>query len=126
MIDIKKHIDYWKETASSDIDTATLLIEKGKVKEGLFFSHLFLEKILKAHFVRKNNNIAPKTHDLVYLINKSEIELNTDFLQLVLTIQKFQLEGRYPDYNISIPPIEDATKLLNKSKELYLWLLNQL
>ena len=73
MIDYNKHIDYWKTTASSDIDTAQILIEKGKIKEGLFFCHLFIEKILKAHYVKVNSSIAPKTHDLIYLINKSNI-----------------------------------------------------
>ncbi len=76
MIDTQKHIDYWRITAESDIETAGILLDKDKIKEGLFFCHLTLEKIFKAHFVNKTGNIAPKTHDLFYLLNK--IRFNFD------------------------------------------------
>jgi HEPN domain-containing protein len=65
----------------------------------LFFTHLALEKILKAHWVKDNvEDVPPKTHNLTYLLNKSTLDLeeeDSDFLQ---SLNIFQLEGRYPDY----------------------------
>ena len=64
-----------------------------------FFVHLALEKILKAHWVKNNeNNFPPKTHNLIYLYENAGVilsEEDTDFLQMMNT---YQIEGRYPDY----------------------------
>ncbi|MDR3610586.1 MAG: HEPN domain-containing protein, partial [Ignavibacteriaceae bacterium] len=55
-------IEYWKTTAISDLETSEILIEKGKTVHGLFWCHLTIEKMLKAHYVKANNEFAPKTH----------------------------------------------------------------
>lgn len=69
-MNFEKQINYWIINAESDIDTAELLLNSNKILHGLFFCHLVLEKILKAYFVKINNNFAPKTHNLFYLIEK--------------------------------------------------------
>ncbi|MFH1052631.1 MAG: HEPN domain-containing protein [bacterium] len=103
MIDIQKHIDYWVKTAESDIEIADILISKNKIKHGLFFCHLILEKILKAHFIKNTGAVAPKIHDLIYLVNKSNLSLSNESVNFLIEIQRYQLEGRYPDYEVSIP-----------------------
>ncbi len=59
-MDIKKQIEYWKNGAINDIDTAELLINNGKYLHGLFFCHLVIEKIIKAHVVKKHRRSASK------------------------------------------------------------------
>jgi HEPN domain-containing protein len=76
---IEKQLLYWKTTALSDFETAEILIEKGKFLHGLFFCHLTIEKLLKAHFVKYNNALAPKTHDLIYLLDIRQICLLTRY-----------------------------------------------
>lgn len=44
MINIEKQIEYWKKSAVSDIDTAGILLRSNKLLNGLFFSHLTIEK----------------------------------------------------------------------------------
>lgn len=39
---------------------------------------------------------------------------------------KYQLQGRYPDYNPAIPEKSKATDYLNKTEKLLLWLKEKL
>ena len=39
---------------------------------------------------------------------------------------KYQLEGRYPEYKLSIPPKEKANDYLKQTKELLEWLVEKL
>ncbi len=47
MVNIAKHIPYWRDGAMKDLLVARDLIDSGKIRHGLFFAHLALEKILK-------------------------------------------------------------------------------
>ena len=49
MVDISKQIEYWNRSAQEDWQVAQQLVESGKIRHGLFFAHLALEKVLKAH-----------------------------------------------------------------------------
>ena len=77
--DLQKQIDYWKNGALSDIETAEILIEKEKLLHGLFFCHLTIEKALKAHYVKTNLQLAPKTHDFTYLLNKTNLQIEQKY-----------------------------------------------
>ncbi len=49
MIDIEKQIAYWRDGSIEDWQVAQELISNGRIRHGLFFAHLSLEKLLKAH-----------------------------------------------------------------------------
>lgn len=125
-MNIKKQIEYWSNSSELDFETAELLIEKKKFLHGLFFCHLSVEKILKGVFVKTKNEFAPKTHDLIYLVNRSELDLNKKYLEFLPVLMKYQLEGRYPDYKISSPDETKAKEYLQKTKELLQWLKKKL
>ncbi|MEK7720389.1 MAG: HEPN domain-containing protein [Bacteroidota bacterium] len=98
MINIGNQIEYWRNTAENDIDTASILVASGKYIEGIFFCHLCIEKIVKALIVKQTENIPPKSHDLFYLADIAKIEITetqSDFMQILM---KYQLEGCYPGY----------------------------
>ncbi len=108
----------WNKAAESDIETATILVSCRKFIEGMFFCHLSIEKIIKALIVKKTENIPPRSHDLFYLIEiaKAEItEKQSDFMQILM---KYQLEGRYPDYNPNVPSAEKINDYLYLTKTL--------
>lgn len=54
------------------------------------------------------------------------MELNDTYLEFLGILMKYQLEGRYPDYNPIIPSEEKANEYLNKTKEIQKWLEQQL
>lgn len=39
-----KQIEYWLNGAKEDLETAEILISKGKILHGLFFCHLTIEQ----------------------------------------------------------------------------------
>ena len=125
MINVDKQIEYWQNTSAEDIETAEILIDKKKYKEGLFFYHLSIEKILKALYVKNNKELAPKTHNLNYLINKSSLNMNNDLIDIINNLHFFQLEGRYPENGIKQPAFNYVIKLVENVKELRKWLILQ-
>jgi len=48
MVDIDKQIAYWRDSANEDWAVARQLVDNSRIRHGLFFAHLTLEKTLKA------------------------------------------------------------------------------
>jgi len=126
MINIDKHIDYWMSGADDDLITADLLISQKRLLHGLFFCHLVIEKAIKAHFVKNNNDTAPKTHNLLYLAENSGLNMSEEIQIFFGILMKYQLEGRYPDYNPVIPELSKVLEYLNKTKQIIQWLKEKL
>ncbi len=122
MIDIQKQIVYWIESADDDILTADLLIREKRVLHGLFFCHLVIEKAIKALYVKVVNEVAPRSHNLNYLSEKAEIEFDDDTQIFLGILMKYQLQGRYPDYNPMLPDQLNVEEYFNKTKDLLQWL----
>lgn len=125
-MNIQKQIAYWINGANEDLSTAQLLIGEKKILHGLFFCHLVIEKAIKAHVVKNTSDVAPRSHNLIYLIELTNLEL-TDETQIFLGIlMKYQLQGRYPDYNPVLPEQEQALIYLKQTNDLLQWLNEKL
>jgi len=122
MVNIQKQIDYWINGADEDIVTADLLIREKRTLHGLFFCHLVIEKAIKAQVVQKIVDVAPRTHNLIYLSEKAELEFDDSTLIFLGILMKYQLQGRYPDYNPVLPDQLKVNEYLNKTKEILQWL----
>jgi len=122
MVDIEKQLEYWKAGSYDDLETAKILIEKDRFLHGLFFCHLVIEKIIKAHVVKQSNDLAPRSHNLIYLSEKSNLLLNEDDEIFLGILMKYQLQGRYPDYNPIVPDKAIIIDYLNKTEKLLKWL----
>jgi HEPN domain-containing protein len=126
MIDVSKQIAYWRRSADEDWQAAQLLMEKNHVRHGLFFANLALEKILKAHVCKHTNNLAPKIHPLLRLLEISELALTEDQRLFLAKFDRYQMEGRYPENLPDLPPFEAVKNDFSKARELLEWLKNQL
>jgi len=126
VVDLNKQINYWSKGADDDIETAKILINRNKTLQGLFFCHLSIEKILKAIFVKINNDFAPKTHNLMYLLEKSNINFEENDEEFLGILMKYQLQGRYPDYNPYLPDKKIMEEYLLKTENLLKWLKEKL
>jgi HEPN domain-containing protein len=122
MIDFQKQIDYWINGAQDDLLTADILIQKKRNLHGLFFCHLVIEKALKAHYVKTMGDVAPRTHNLIYLVENAGIILQDDQLIFLGILMKYQLQGRYPDYNPVIPDQGVLNMYFVQTGELFQWL----
>ena len=127
---IKEHISYWLDSAEHDLETSNTLFEAGKYDWSLFIGHLVLEKLLKAIFVKNNNNKMPsKLHNLVRLSELSFIELDENKKVLFDKINDFNIEVQYPEYKNELYKTctkEFAEENINYIKELYKWLKSQI
>ncbi len=126
MIDVEKQIDYWTSSAKDDLVTAKILIEKERYLHGLFFCHLVIEKALKAHAVKSTLRVAPKSHNLIYLLEYSGVEIKNDDELFLGVLMKYQLKGRYPDYNPVVPKKLVVSNYLEKTESLFKWLQEKL
>jgi len=126
MIDIQKQITYWHNGAIEDWDVATDLINRGKTRHGLFFAHLALEKLLKAHVCRQTQDLAPRLHNLSRLAELAKLPLNQTQLDTLADMNAFNLEGRYPDLITPAPTAAETQIYLKQANEVFAWLQKQL
>jgi HEPN domain-containing protein len=122
VINVQKQIEYWINGADEDIATAELLIREKRTLHGLFFCHLVIEKAIKAHIVKKSEDVAPRSHNLIYLSELAELEFDEAAQTFLGILMKYQLQGRYPDYDPVLPDQQRVIEYLNKTKELLQWL----
>lgn len=122
MPDLEKQIEYWKSGALDDLETAKVLIDKNRLLHGLFFCHLVIEKIIKAHVVKQTKEFAPRSHNLFHLSEKANLKFNDDQEIFLGILMKYQLQGRYPDYNPNVPDRAKTKEYLIQTVNLVQWL----
>lgn len=84
------------------------LVEQGRIRHGLFFAHLALEKCLKAHVCRANNDIAPPIHNLLRLAEKASLSFDLKQRNLLAEVNSYNIEGRYPELFLPLPSQSEA------------------
>ncbi len=125
-------IEYWLKSSKHDLNVAESLFSSKHFDYCLFLSHLALEKLLKAWWVKDNNNKGnnpPKTHNLVYLAQHTSLELSDEQLKYLQFVNTFNIGVRYPDYKFKVYQkcTKDFTeKHFKKVKEFYKWLIEKL
>ncbi len=125
-MDTAQHVAYWSRSSEEDLAAARSLREKGHLRHALFFAHLAVEKILKAHLVKNTNQIPPKIHDLLRLADLAQLDLDAGRRAILAKLQEFCLAGRYPDWRSADPPPADAETKLRETEEVCSWLQNRL
>ncbi len=127
----KEHINFWIDQANDDWEVAEALFKISKFAQALFWGHLVAEKFAKAIWVKASNeNLPPRTHNILFLLSKTDIKIPESISELIVIINKFQIEGRYPEYitRIEHELNEEKTAMDNfdKLKTLIQWLKEHL
>ncbi|NCO56001.1 MAG: hypothetical protein COS14_01960 [Bacteroidetes bacterium CG02_land_8_20_14_3_00_31_25] len=126
----QEHIDYWISQVADDWDAVDALFVRQRYLQSLFFTHLTIEKICKAIWIKHNKtNFPPRVHNLLYLLSQTPVTLTEEQSEFMLSLNRFQMEGRYPDYWTQMCKIcnEDfARKMIEQTNELKLWLIKKL
>lgn len=126
MIDIKKQIEYWTKGAEDDLLTCELLVREKWILHGLYFCHLVIEKAIKAHVVKNSGEVAPRSHNLIYLSEKADLIFDNETEIFMGILMKYQLQGRYPDYNPVLPEILKVNEYFERTKTLLQWIKERL
>ena len=95
----EQYINYWVDTAQNDWIAVESLFETKNYMHSLFWAHLVLEKLAKAHWVKSHqDNFPPKVHNIIWLLEECDIDLGEETMNFLEDFNDFQLSGRYPDY----------------------------
>lgn len=125
-----EYVVFWVDQSNDDWKAVQTLFNGKNYLQSLFFAHLVVEKLCKSIWIKYNpENVPPRTHNLMHLLSSTPIELPPDKSEFILTLNRFQLEGRYPDYLTNIQNIctEQFTRsIINSTNELRTWLLEKL
>ncbi|MBC6606066.1 HEPN domain-containing protein [Hymenobacter sp. BT188] len=69
------HILYWKETAEEDWLAAQDLLQTKRYLQCLFWAHLVIEKLSKAHWVQDNaSDHPPRIHNILKLWQQTTLQ----------------------------------------------------
>ena len=124
-------MNYWIESSDEDYDTMMYMKAGKKNTWCLFMGHLVIEKLLKALYAKNNKNApyAPKSHDLLHLAEKTDLELTDRQEDLLDTITRFNMNARYDDYKkeFYLKCTDEYTEQqLKNIEEVRIWLKNLL
>jgi len=96
------------------------------IRPGLFFAHLALGNLLKAHVCRHTKDLAPKIHNLVRLAELSGLTLEKKQVEFLAEMNEFNIEGRYPRVRKITLTSAEVDALIHNTEEIFQWLMNQL
>lgn len=124
-MDISRQVAYWLQGAKDDFESAEILFHRGKLRQALFFTHLALEKILKAHVTRATADVPPRIHNLIRLAELSGLSIPQERILFLRGHQAYALEGRYPDASRYSITEEIALQEIQAAREMMEWLIAQ-
>ncbi len=112
----EEHINFWLKTAEHDLAAMQKIFDSGSYDWSLFVGHLAIEKLLKALWVKKNqDNNPPRIHNLVKIYEESNSSfLDEDEFTFLNEVTSFNIEGRYPETKLAFYKL--CTKEFSKSK----------
>ena len=122
-----KH-EEWLKQADYDMGTADAMLRSGRYFYAVFMCHLSIEKSLKSLYVKVVDDIPPKTHNLLYLLNKIGKKPEQALEKFMTKLNTASVATRYPDdlAKIQAAYTADITKdMITKSKEVLAWVKTQ-
>lgn len=126
----EEHVQFWKQTAGDSWESADYLVKGKRYPEALFMYCLAIEKWLKAKWVKDNpGNYPPRIHDLHTLYSETELQLDAHQIDFMDTVNRWNFEGRYPDYKFTLKKIatpDYVNEQIVKLENLKQCLLNEL
>lgn len=125
-----EHIAYWRDAAAFDWPPVQRMMAAGDHVHGLFFAHLIIEKLSKAHWVKDNEgSIPPRIHHITKLWAATKLAPTPAQMTTANELNGYQIEGRYPEYvrqlYASTTPAL-AKSLFTEITALRTWLLSTL
>jgi HEPN domain-containing protein len=125
---VRKETEAWLASAESDAGAARLLLANGFYAQAVFFTHLWVEKTLKAGVIEHLNlGRPPVTHNLVSLIETIVPDPPEWLFDFLVRLSPESTGTRYtlsPENEVYT--IELAESLLGSANEAIQWLQQQL
>ena len=113
------------------MDTARAVLEKGRYLYVGFMCHQTVEKALKAVWQQVLGTVPPKTHSLLYLLEKCglSLQLPEHLSELVDELEPLNIQARYPEYREALARqlrAESCARILSQTTEIFTWIKTRL
>jgi HEPN domain-containing protein len=120
-----KRVREWLRQSSYDMKTAEAMFISKRYIYAVFMCHLSIEKMLKGLYAQMRGDVPPKSHNLVFLIEKMKLELPEDIYDFVFMLNGLSVPTRYPDDLQNLLKVYNKAKtrkVLDRAKEVLKWL----
>ena len=94
---MKQHPEELLKQADYDKKTAEFLFNGGHYFYAVFMSHMSLEKALKGLYFKKLKEYPPRTHNLVFLLNKIDKSPPKTLGRFIVKLNEANVATRYPE-----------------------------
>ena len=118
----------WLRQADYDISTAEFMCNGDRYFYAVFMCHLSVEKALKGLYQQKLGQSPPKTHNLVYLLSKTNVKPDDKTGLFIAKLNEANIATRYPEDidKLQKDYTETVTRdILEKTAGLLEWIKKQ-
>ncbi len=128
---MKSNVKYWVEIVNYDLETAKAMLKTKRWLYVGFMCHQVIEKILKAYYADKKNELPPYIHNLFKLSSLSHLNqlMSEEQLNFLDELEPLNIQARYPSYKKDIlkkiSP-KACKEMIEKTELLKLWIEEQL
>jgi len=126
---VGKSAEEWFRQADYDLDAAAYMFEGRRYFYAVFMCHLAIEKALKGLYAARLFAEPPRTHNLIYLIEKIDVEVPKETDKFLSVLAGLSVPTRYPDDLRRLARDFDRTRtkpVLARTKETLKWIRRQL
>lgn len=114
----------WLNQADYDFQTAEYMLSGGRHAYAVFMAHLAIEKALKGVYQKKFNAIPPRTHSLIYFVNKTELSPPVGIGKFLVKLDQASVATRYPEDLVKLQNAytqEVVKEILAQTKDTIAW-----
>jgi len=118
----------WFKQSEYDFETAIAMLDSGRYIYSVFMCHLSIEKSLKGLYIEYFKELPPKSHNLIYFLDKLKIELPEEDNKFITLLNDQAIATRYPESleMLSSKFSKSSTKLIiKKTKGILEWINSQ-
>ena len=118
----------WYFQSDYDLETAFDMFKSGRYVYSIFMCHLSLEKVLKGLLVKTKGEYPSKSHSLIYFVEKLELKMEDSTYEFLFMLNKISVPTRYPEdlrKLVAAYSKERTDNILNRTKEIQLWIKQQ-
>lgn len=96
MSKIEENAHEWLSISEYDLQTAKAMLSAGRYLYVAFMSQQAIEKLLKSIYVQNIKELPPRTHNLLYLVDKLGLDITEEHRKIFSQLNQYYLESRYP------------------------------
>ncbi len=127
---MKKH-EIWLNIAEEDLQAAEWSYKGEQFLWSVFMCQQCIEKVIKAIYIYKNDDIPPRKHDLLSLSKSADIFsfLSEEYVDLFAYLNLYYIETRYSEKREELKTKcnkQNTLKIINQTKEVFQWLKSKL